>query len=513
MSALTAVKVTSQLTDSEFDQLFRDHYQLVYRTAFSVTRCAEDAEDVLQSVFLKLIRRQFPPDLKKNPKAYLYRAAFNGALDIVRARPRDLFPTDCERLANAVSTDWSFAEEAERRLYDAIATLPLAGADPHASLCPQPQCCGNREPARDHARYGSCQPVPLTRAFAQADSRSGRDVMKRSEENTTLMLGRFLDRHFSPSNEQVEAAGDRVLQRLHADDTGTAECPAIEPDLVRPQRIGRRRAVALTAITVVLVILSAVPWRTSSVDVVATSVEGRAFAAGQPLRSNDGKGTVVTLADGSRVEIRAGSEATVERAADGLRVRLNAGSIIVNAAQQAAGKHLYVSTRDTLVSVVGTVFLVKADKQGSHVAVIQGEVHVKQGGVEKNLRPGEQTSSMPKAEELALQVEIGWSREAAAYLAMLHEEMAQSLAARQPAAPAAVVPAQIPKTPRFEAASVRPCPKDFQAPEGMRGGGSNSMRLSPGRLDALCMTVATLIRTAYRQLKNNDVFPGVRSLR
>jgi RNA polymerase sigma-70 factor (ECF subfamily) len=126
MSAVTAVKVTGQLTDSEFDQLFRDHYQLVYRTAFSVTRSAEDAEDVLQTIFLKLIRRQFPPDLKKNPKAYLYRAAFNGALDIVRARPRDLFPTDSERLANAVSTDWSFAEEAERRLYDAIATLSLA---------------------------------------------------------------------------------------------------------------------------------------------------------------------------------------------------------------------------------------------------------------------------------------------------------------------------------------------------------------------------------------------------
>ena len=53
MSSLTAAKVTSQLTDSEFDQLFRDHYQLVYRTAFSVTRSAEDAEDVLQEAFLK----------------------------------------------------------------------------------------------------------------------------------------------------------------------------------------------------------------------------------------------------------------------------------------------------------------------------------------------------------------------------------------------------------------------------------------------------------------------------
>jgi RNA polymerase sigma-70 factor (ECF subfamily) len=123
MSAVTAAKVTSQLTDAEFDQLFRDHYQLVYRTAFTVTRSAEDAEDVLQTVFLRLVRRRFPPGLKKNPKAYLYRAAFNRAVDIVRARPRDISPADAERLAKVVSPDWKLAEEAERRLYDGIASL------------------------------------------------------------------------------------------------------------------------------------------------------------------------------------------------------------------------------------------------------------------------------------------------------------------------------------------------------------------------------------------------------
>jgi uncharacterized protein (TIGR03435 family) len=56
---------------------------------------------------------------------------------------------------------------------------------------------------------------------------------------------------------------------------------------------------------------------------------------------------------------------------------------------------------------------------------------------------------------------------------------------------------------QFEVASVRPCEENFKAPEGMRGGGSNSIRMAPGRLDALCVTVATLIRTAYRELENN----------
>src|SRR3954469_10539584 len=106
MSVVTAFRVKKPLTDSEFDQLFREHYQLVYRTAFSVTRSTQDAEDVLQTIFLSLIRREFPPDLRKSPKAYLYRAAFNRALDIVRARRQDLIAGDEELLDKRGSDEW-----------------------------------------------------------------------------------------------------------------------------------------------------------------------------------------------------------------------------------------------------------------------------------------------------------------------------------------------------------------------------------------------------------------------
>jgi uncharacterized protein (TIGR03435 family) len=53
--------------------------------------------------------------------------------------------------------------------------------------------------------------------------------------------------------------------------------------------------------------------------------------------------------------------------------------------------------------------------------------------------------------------------------------------------------------PEFEEASVRQCdPNNLPpTPEGMRGGGANSFQMTPGRTHALCMTLATLIRTAY----------------
>jgi uncharacterized protein (TIGR03435 family) len=139
------------------------------------------------------------------------------------------------------------------------------------------------------------------------------------------------------------------------------------------------------------------------------------------------------------------------------------------------------------------VLLVKADDKGSSVGAIQGEARV---------QPNQ------KLDDLTLQAEIGWSREAAAYLALIHESLAQKLAAK-PSAPPAQRETPVPVKPEFEEASIRLCEQNFQAPEGMRGGGSNSLRLSRGRLDALCMTPATLIRLSHRELNNNrDVGSG-----
>ena len=44
----------------DLDQIFRDNYHWVYRTAYGVTGRPEDAEDVLQSLFLRLLQRGFP---------------------------------------------------------------------------------------------------------------------------------------------------------------------------------------------------------------------------------------------------------------------------------------------------------------------------------------------------------------------------------------------------------------------------------------------------------------------
>jgi RNA polymerase sigma-70 factor (ECF subfamily) len=72
----------------EVELLFREHHDQVFRTAYRVTGSAVDAEDVLQTVFLRLVRRKDKLDLSPSPGSYLHRAAVNASLDLLRSRTR-----------------------------------------------------------------------------------------------------------------------------------------------------------------------------------------------------------------------------------------------------------------------------------------------------------------------------------------------------------------------------------------------------------------------------------------
>jgi RNA polymerase sigma-70 factor (ECF subfamily) len=125
MSTAMVSSVSGEFPVQEFEEIFREHYQLVYRTAYSVTGNRYDAEDVLQTVFLRLVQREASPDLGKSPKAYLYRAAVNQSLNTVRSRKRrNLVDDDVERLETPVLAADSPADDGiQRQLMDAIAQL------------------------------------------------------------------------------------------------------------------------------------------------------------------------------------------------------------------------------------------------------------------------------------------------------------------------------------------------------------------------------------------------------
>jgi RNA polymerase sigma-70 factor, ECF subfamily len=82
------------------EAVFREHGSDVIRTAYRVTGSMSDAEDVLQTVFLRLAGREEPLDVEglgDAAGAYLRRAAVNAALDVVRGRKRRrALPLDAE---------------------------------------------------------------------------------------------------------------------------------------------------------------------------------------------------------------------------------------------------------------------------------------------------------------------------------------------------------------------------------------------------------------------------------
>jgi RNA polymerase sigma factor (sigma-70 family) len=72
-----------------FAELYERHYEAVFRAALRVTGSPADAEDVLQTVFLRVLARGGDieiEDVAAAPAAYFRRAAVNAAVDVLRRR-------------------------------------------------------------------------------------------------------------------------------------------------------------------------------------------------------------------------------------------------------------------------------------------------------------------------------------------------------------------------------------------------------------------------------------------
>ena len=123
MSIVVMRSPTGRRLKPEVEQLFREHSQMLYRAAYSMLGNAADAEDVLQSIFVRLLRGEQTPD--KNVKGYLYRAAINSSLNVIRSRKRlDVLTDNVERLEIPVDTRSSdLTEQLHARLAEALAKL------------------------------------------------------------------------------------------------------------------------------------------------------------------------------------------------------------------------------------------------------------------------------------------------------------------------------------------------------------------------------------------------------
>ena len=126
MAACTA---TFPLT--ELSLLFGEHYRRVLRAAFRITGNMADAEDVAQAVFLRLASAEAPVT---NAGSYLYRAAINGALDLLRRRKSAAAePLESAEYVTAAGSGSSPEAEASGRELGALLRIAISELPPRAA--------------------------------------------------------------------------------------------------------------------------------------------------------------------------------------------------------------------------------------------------------------------------------------------------------------------------------------------------------------------------------------------
>lgn len=90
-SADSAPPIRAIAKSAEIDELavlFRDYHKTIFRIAYRITGSPSDAEDVLQTIFLRLAPNQARRNFSPNAGSYLHRAAVNASLDLIRSRNR-----------------------------------------------------------------------------------------------------------------------------------------------------------------------------------------------------------------------------------------------------------------------------------------------------------------------------------------------------------------------------------------------------------------------------------------
>ena len=83
---MAAPKESANSSATDLERTFRENHAMVFRAAFRVTGNANDAEDVLQTVFLRMLKRDPAAEPVGNMTSFLHRSAVNAALDLVRSR-------------------------------------------------------------------------------------------------------------------------------------------------------------------------------------------------------------------------------------------------------------------------------------------------------------------------------------------------------------------------------------------------------------------------------------------
>ncbi len=92
MTSELEIKLINRLQNSDvkaFDHLFRKYSRNLYRFAFSLLKNKDDAEGIVQEVFLRIWNRRADIDSTRSFKSYLFTISYNLIIDELRLRLKE----------------------------------------------------------------------------------------------------------------------------------------------------------------------------------------------------------------------------------------------------------------------------------------------------------------------------------------------------------------------------------------------------------------------------------------
>ena len=114
------IPMTSKTPLAGFAELYERHYEGVFRAALRVTGNPADAEDVLQTVFLRVLARGENVEDGELRAAYFRRAAVNAAVDVLRRRALRAESVYDNRTPHAIAEPAFLLKERLRRAVAAL---------------------------------------------------------------------------------------------------------------------------------------------------------------------------------------------------------------------------------------------------------------------------------------------------------------------------------------------------------------------------------------------------------
>jgi RNA polymerase sigma-70 factor, ECF subfamily len=110
------ILMTSTTSLAGVAELYERHYETVFRAALRVTGNPADAEDVLQTVFVRVLTRGRDVEAVALPAAYFRRAAVNAAVDVLRRRALHAESAPDDRTLHAVQPSLLLKEQLRRAI-------------------------------------------------------------------------------------------------------------------------------------------------------------------------------------------------------------------------------------------------------------------------------------------------------------------------------------------------------------------------------------------------------------